>query len=418
MKYTQKAIRQLVREVIEEGVYDPGILKAVFLAGGPGSGKSFIANQLFGVFADSFSFEGLKTVNSDKYFEFLLKKRGISTDLAKLTKQQFLQVTTGANSERELAKLKRDKAYEYWLAGRLGLIIDGTADDPQKLFKHVEGLRDLGYDVSMVFVNTSLDKAIERNNNRDRKLPVKLVTDIWNQVQKSIQVYKNFFGDNFVEILNDKDSAPGQPADIHPEIERKVRTLVTKPVQNPIGKQWINRELGAKASAGELGNNVTEALDSQYEIFCDMDGVLCDFVKQWTDLVGEHPDTYRRATSKEEFDVILDSTPVEFWSQMEWMPGSKPMWNIIKKYGAKILSAPADSEDSKVGKLAWVKNNIPGTEVIFKKSYLKQEKSGPNKILIDDLKRNIDQWREKGGIGILYQNPQQVIKDLSDLGIK
>ena len=36
-------------EVIEEGVFDPGILKLVFTAGGPGSGKSFLADLIFRV---------------------------------------------------------------------------------------------------------------------------------------------------------------------------------------------------------------------------------------------------------------------------------------------------------------------------------------------------------------------------------
>ena len=36
-------------DLLNEGVYDPGIFKAVFTGGGPGSGKSFAASELFGI---------------------------------------------------------------------------------------------------------------------------------------------------------------------------------------------------------------------------------------------------------------------------------------------------------------------------------------------------------------------------------
>ena len=53
---------------LEEGVNDPAIFKAVFLAGGPGSGKSFMVGQtgLTGL--------GFKIVNSDTAFETAIKK--------------------------------------------------------------------------------------------------------------------------------------------------------------------------------------------------------------------------------------------------------------------------------------------------------------------------------------------------------
>ena len=66
-------------DLLTEGVYDKGIFKAVFMAGGPGSGKTFMAGQLFGIpgykkdgkftgTKQSYSVGGLKTVNSDKEF--------------------------------------------------------------------------------------------------------------------------------------------------------------------------------------------------------------------------------------------------------------------------------------------------------------------------------------------------------------
>ena len=65
----------LEKEVIEEGARDPGIFKAIFLAGGPGSGKSFVAQKLFGIPEKiNVSKTGLKMVNQDSELEMLLKK--------------------------------------------------------------------------------------------------------------------------------------------------------------------------------------------------------------------------------------------------------------------------------------------------------------------------------------------------------
>lgn len=407
-------LKQILNEVISEGVYDPGILKCVFLAGGPGSGKTTAANQLFGVVSNSFSTAGLKPVNSDKFFEFLLHKHKLPTDLASLPQDELDKIVKGADSPREKAKGQMKTTYTYYIAGRLGLIIDGTGDEPEKTSKQAEDLKkNFGYDVCMVFVNTSLEKAIDRNNHRERKLPEKLVTDIWNEAQKAKDKHKAYFGKDFFEVINEKDAAPGEPLSIDKEVQSKVDAWVRKPVQNPLGKEWIQKALAAKKSS-----SIKEE-QGQYEIFCDMDGVLCDFVEQWKEYnEGEDPDTMRRRIGKPAFDDILNAMDRKFWNSMEWMPGMQRVWNTINKYGAKILSAPADNPDSPAGKLDWVKQHIPGTKVIFRKSTQKQEFSGPNKILIDDLKRNIDQWRARGGIGIHHISVEQTLKELSDLGIK
>ncbi len=395
---------------MQEGVYDPGILKAVFLAGGPGSGKTTVTNQLFGVAFDSFSYAGLKPANSDKFFEFLLKARNLPTDLASLSPEDFEKVTVGPGSVRVQAKELAAKNYLNYLQGRLGVLIDGTGDNAQKIVDQAKELqKNFGYDVYMVFVNTPLEKALERNDNRSRKLPHDIVTDSWNNAQVAMQEYKRFFGNNFVEVVNDKDVKPGEAIDINPEIEKKVDKFINQPINNPVGKEWIKQALAAK--------KMNEAVDGPYKIYCDMDGVLCDFMKQWKKFYGEDAKAAKKL-DKQKFDEMLDNAPFEFWSTMEWMPGSKRMWDVIKKYGVTILSSPAESKASTDGKTAWVQKNIPGTPIIFEKSYNKQKHAAPDAILIDDYKRNVDQWKAKGGIEVQYLDANQVIRDLAEWDIK
>ena len=121
-----------------EGVYDPGILKAVFLAGGPGSGKSATAETIFNVApeAKSLSSSGLKIVNSDSSFEHLLKKAGHSLDLGSLDDEVFNQITSDdPNSIRSKAKQIMLQQFAHYKNGRLGVIVDGTGDNHSKIIK-------------------------------------------------------------------------------------------------------------------------------------------------------------------------------------------------------------------------------------------------------------------------------------------
>ena len=65
----------LMENFMREGVNDPGIFKAFFTAGGPGSGKSYVAGR---VGAGKVSPYGLKIVNSDNQYEKLLKDAGMA----------------------------------------------------------------------------------------------------------------------------------------------------------------------------------------------------------------------------------------------------------------------------------------------------------------------------------------------------
>jgi predicted kinase len=395
---------------IIEGVNDPGILKAVFLAGGPGSGKSTVANELFGMTKSGFSVGGLKNVNSDRFFEFMLQKKNLTADLASLSQDEFISITSGPDSPRVRAKSMFQNAYSLYLGGRLGMLIDGTGDDIQKVIDHAEKLKnEFGYDVSMIFVNTPLEKALERNDNRDRKLPHDLVTNSWNDAQKAKEAYQRYFGKDFKEVINDKDAAPGQPVSIDKDVYAFATKFMDSPIKNPVGLAWINKSREA--------NKLNEA-DETYKIFCDMDGVLADFPAQWKKYFEEEPKTHKKRVGKEEFDMLLDTTPYKFWFDMGWMPGGEKLWSVIKKYDTTILSSPAESEDCKKAKADWLKKHGINNKLILKKSYRKQEHAAPNHILIDDYIRNIEQWRAKGGIAIHHTDINKTLAELAKYGIK
>lgn len=223
------------------GLYDPTALKAVFLAGGPGSGKSYTANQLFGLSPGmtlSISTTiGLKVVNSDPYFELFLRQAGVDPkDLGTMSDEELTALTEGVGSPREKAKAVRDKFLNLWLHERLGLLVDGTGDDFYKIKNQKDRLEALGYDTCMIFVNTSLEIAKQRNRQRARRLKDHIVEQIWTACQAQLGAFAELFGDRFVIIDGDKKNG------VTAKIRNNALAFLDTPVENQLGQVWLHSQ--------------------------------------------------------------------------------------------------------------------------------------------------------------------------------
>jgi len=213
---------------LQEGVYDPNIFKAIFLAGGPGSGKSYVVRRTTGGL-------GMKIVNSDDIYEKMLKDAGMDTTPEDIFSDKGQDI-------RVKAKAVTKRMQGNFLDGRLGLIIDGTGKDYDKISKQVAGLKSLGYECAMIFVNTSLDTAQERNKKRKRTLPEKEVTTMWNEVQQNIGKFQRLFGGSNMIIVDNNDAGE----DVFEKVWKRIAMLIRKKVSNPTAKRWISQELAKK----------------------------------------------------------------------------------------------------------------------------------------------------------------------------
>ena len=194
-------------------------------------------------------------------------------------------------------------------------------------------------------------------------------------------------------------------------------------------KKKVKDPFGLNAYALELARGLEEALnteeedvsskDMDYIIYTDMDGVLSDFDKRFMEFSdGIRPSEYEKNMGREAFwDLIDNKVGVPFWAGMDWMPDGKQYWNYIKKYNPIILSAPSRNNESRYGKRIWKKRNMPDTKMILAYASDKQNYAKSNAILIDDRKKNIDQWKAAGGIGILHISAEDTIRQLKDLGL-
>jgi len=230
---------------LNEGVYDPGILKAFFMAGGPGSGKSYVATEIFdfpkGAVSSVSYATGLKLVNNDNAFEKGLKDAGYSpSDLAKLAKDP--EEWSKVMAIRDKAKNATRRMQNNYIGGRLGQVIDGTGKNFDKIKGHRRLYQDLGYDTYMVFVNTSLEVALERNQMRERKLEDSMVEKMWKDVQDNLGKFQKLFGADRMLIVDNSEYG----GNILQQIEKQVSKHLNKPIKNPLGKRWIQDQLRDK----------------------------------------------------------------------------------------------------------------------------------------------------------------------------
>jgi predicted kinase len=241
----------IVEETIEEGINDPGKLKAVFLAGGPGSGKDFVMKSVL-------DGNGLREINSDNAFEFLMNREGLDLQMPD---HERLERDIVRGTAQNMTKTKQRLS----LAGRLGLIINGTASDVDQTAQLKKMLERLGYETMMVFVNTSDEVSRQRNVQRGkdgkRKVPdgtdregypdnsPNIRKDKWDAAQKNLGKFQELFGmDKFTVIDNTADQRKLEPeekekvlASFH-NVRRMVHNFVQTPNANQHAHNWINRE--------------------------------------------------------------------------------------------------------------------------------------------------------------------------------
>lgn len=218
---------ELIAEIFDggllEGKNDPAIFKAVFLAGGPGSGKSFTADKI------AFRAMGFKSINIDTFFEHALKKAGLSL------KPESIYSELGQKI-REKSKKTKENYEDILLRGRLGLVLDGTGKDIDKIKKYKDSLEKIGYETAMMFVNTDLETSKIRNKSRERTILDTEVENMWKGVQKNIGEFRHMFGNRFYVIDNSEGSTNFEKQTL--TLFKQVQQWAKIPVNNPAAKEW------------------------------------------------------------------------------------------------------------------------------------------------------------------------------------
>jgi cytidylate kinase len=223
-----------------------GAPKAIILAGAPGAGKSSVVGEII-------SDLGLKVMNIDDFFIKNLRDAGISLDL----KKADAEGRSGAAKAMQAAQ----KDYQAALAQEIGskgdIVIDGTAASYKKTESLKNTLEAAGYDVMMVYVYSSLEKSLKKNEDRfersageDRSLMPSIVMQTWANVTKNFIPYLNLFGQNFVATTKDKD--PFGKASLDKIIKRYIEPYTPTDTKEKSEKELVKSKADKEALEQEI----------------------------------------------------------------------------------------------------------------------------------------------------------------------
>ena len=90
----------------------------------------------------------------------------------------------------------------------------------------------------MIFVNTSLDTALQRNAERPRSVPESIVVKSWNDVQSNIGAFSQHFRENFI-VVDNNDAGE----DVFVKVFKQIKGLLRKKVTSPLAKQWVMQQM-------------------------------------------------------------------------------------------------------------------------------------------------------------------------------
>ena len=196
---------------ITEGPHDPYQYKAIFFAGSPGSGKTYVARKLAG------AFQGLKQVNMDNIFKFLMTQKKLSWKMPPEEEPE-------REKQRQRSKELIAKQQQSFADSGLGLLIDSTGRITGTVRRIKDELEDKGYETTMVFVNTDLQTALRRNKERERTLPDKLIHQNFDIIEQRLGEYQRMFNDVYV-IDNSESAQMSMPAQLG-YVEKNIRKFL------------------------------------------------------------------------------------------------------------------------------------------------------------------------------------------------
>jgi len=312
-------------ETILEGINDPAIFKAVFLAGGPGSGKSFVVGRT------ALQAQGLKLINSDDHFERLLSREAMKTDPSSIFSPRGQQI-------RQQAKYLTNLQMRMAINGRLGLVIDGTGKDIGKIRNQKTMLETMGYETALVFVNTDLETAMSRNNNRPRQLPDDQVKKMWNEVQNNLGGFQRMFGQNMIIV----DNSDGINTDqVLLQAYRDVSRFVKAPLRSRKALQWIKQQKAAR-----MNEDIKKM---------DMGDVIKDFQKSDApQFKGKSKKKKREMAIAAKLSAMDEAPKVPQDSDIAKRKGSQPA-----KYHAGLSKSTKQKRDAQFKKQAKMSDSNP-----------------------------------------------------------
>ena len=229
------------------------------------------------------------------------------------------------------------------------------------------------------------------------------------------------------------------------EKKTKVSVTSTSVVSKKKQQSSLDGFFSSKTNNISIAESTTsseiESVGKKYKIYCDLDGVLCDFDAGVRKIFNG-----RGMDQLKSHIAWAGITKAEnFYDNLPWTSDGKELWEAIKPLQPDILTGvPGSRKSSRVEKATWcaaelgskinhvdfaapkkahervfgvLKTDREVVNVITCWSKNKHFKSGPNRVLIDDTVKLMPDWVAKGGIFVHHTSTKKTLVQLKNLGI-
>jgi hypothetical protein len=148
------------------------------------------------------------------------------------------------------------------------------------------------------------------------------------------------------------------------------------------------------------------------QLYLDCDGVLADFDKGATAILGLPPTAYEKRHGPARFWRKLAEAP-DFYFGLPLMPDAMHLFEAVRHLDPIILTGLPQGNWAAGQKVRWAARYFPATRIITTLARDKRDHCREGDVLVDDQLRHARLWREAGGIFVHHRNAEATLRELA-----
>ena len=150
------------------------------------------------------------------------------------------------------------------------------------------------------------------------------------------------------------------------------------------------------------------------QLYLDCDGVLADFDKGATAILGLPPDAYSKRHGLGRFWQKLAQAP-DFYFGLPLMPDAMELFEAVKHLDPTILTGLPLGNWAAPQKVQWAAEHLPGTRIITTMARDKYKHMTGMDVLVDDRADHRDKWENAGGTFVHHKNARDSLRQLAEI---
>ena len=170
-----------------------------------------------------------------------------------------------------------------------------------------------------------------------------------------------------------------------------------------------------RSSAAATAATGDAATTPSRRVFCDLDGVLCDFEAGVVKTTGLRVEEFMSIGTM--WSELARAEP-GFYSSLDWMSDGRDLWAAIAVLEPTILTGLPRGKWASPQKITWCARELgPDVPVITCMARDKHKHGGAGDVLIDDRIKAKEPWEDMGGLFVHHQTTEQTLRELQRLSL-